>query len=125
MKVLFDEYFAGKSLILIDQNSRGGRGYPQYQLVDRRESLTKIGLGSWESNGATRAPSVSCLEPSACIIIFSVRAVQHAAETYRRSAGHLPREHPRSRRNFSAASQTSRTQADRTAQRNPADLPGN
>jgi len=36
------------------------------------------------------------LEPLACIIILSVRAAQHAAETNRRSADHFAREHPRS-----------------------------
>src|SRR5258707_11487294 len=64
------------------------------------------------------------LEPLACIIILSVSAAQHAAEANRRSADHLAGEYPRSGRNFPEASPSRRLEADRTAQRDSADLPG-
>src|SRR5260370_20357366 len=101
----------------------GGGGGGGYKLVNTRERRNKIRPRSWESVGAIRASPSIMLEPLACIIILSVRAAQHAAEKNRRSADHLAGEHPRSGRNFPAASPSRGLEADRTAQRNFADVP--
>src|SRR5260370_30329223 len=103
----------------------GGGGGGGYKLVNTRERRNKIRPRSWESVGATRASPSIMLEPLACIIILSVSAAQHAPEKNRRSADHLPGEHPRGRRNFPSASPPRRFEADRTAQRNFADVPRN
>src|ERR1700686_5213387 len=105
---------------------QGGGGWG-YQGVNTREKQDQIGSRSWEPVGATRASPSIMWEPLACIIILSVvlsvRAAQHAAEKNRRSADHLAGEHSRGRRNFPAASPSRRLEADRTAQRNFADVP--
>src|ERR1019366_6299830 len=104
---------------------QGGRGVgvpvSQHKKNKRQNQASKLGAG-WRNPYSAQ---YHVGDPLACIIILSVRAAQHAAETNRRSADHLAREHPRSRRNFPAASQTRRLEANRTAQRNSADLPGN